>query len=205
MHKQQHEAGHGCSTGTSSVAWTLVQASLPVKSCATYLKCNLAGSFCLLGISYRLHQDHPATAPSQSEGCPLPGHDKALKVWSEGLEDPSLPVADAPKQRSWDPPRLSASFKVLLDSPPDTLAQACQLAASEKESDIWLQTLLASALGLRMDNDVIRVVMGLRLFRNATVQTTQMPPVWDACRPPGDQWLTLQEQLQIPSPTLCHQ
>ena len=86
-------------------------------------------------------------------------------MWSEGREDPSLPVADAPKHRSWDAPPVSTSFKVFLDSPPDTLAQACLLATSEnesdnvleaqKESDTWLQTPLVSALSLHIDDDVI--------------------------------------------------
>ena len=87
-------------------------------------------------------------------------------MWSEGREDPSLPVADVPKHRSWDAPPVSTSFKVFLDSPPDTLAQACLLATSENESDnvleahnvrrnhTWLQTPLVSALSLHIDDDV---------------------------------------------------
>ena len=49
----------------------------------------------------------------------------------------------------------------LLESAANDLDHACLLAASIKESGAWLNALPISNLGLRMDDDTIRVAIGL--------------------------------------------
>ncbi|KAL5505757.1 hypothetical protein EMCRGX_G007249 [Ephydatia muelleri] len=46
---------------------------------------------------------------------------------------------------------------------PDPLSKARLLSASKKESGYWLHTLPVTSLGLRMDDNTIRIAIGLRL------------------------------------------
>ena len=51
----------------------------------------------------------------------------------------------------------------LLEGSPNLSTRARLLAVATRESGVWLNVLLVSSLGLCMDNDVIRVAVGLRL------------------------------------------
>ena len=84
-------------------------------------------------------------------------------MWSEGLEASAPLAADAPSQKAWDAPCVAASLKALQTAAPDSVTQACLLAACRKEAGAWLQALPVSALGLRMEDEVFRVATGLRL------------------------------------------
>ena len=67
------------------------------------------------------------------------------------------------KQKSWDSPRIEVVVEFLIDNAPDTRSRARLLAATTKESGAWLNVLPVSSLGLRMDDESIRVAVGLRL------------------------------------------
>ena len=87
----------------------------------------------------------------------------ALALWSSGHEDPPPSAPASCLQRSWDSPRVTLAYRNLLETAPDAPARARLLAARAKESGAWLQALPVSSLGLRMDREVVRVALGLRL------------------------------------------
>ena len=80
----------------------------------------------------------------------------------QGHDNPP-PISVSHCQREWDSPRVRVSVQALIDNAPDALSRARLLATSSKETGAWLNTLLVSALGLRMDDETTCVAVGLRL------------------------------------------
>ena len=58
---------------------------------------------------------------------------------------------------------MTAAAEALMREAPDELAQARLLASQRRESGEWLYAPPMSAIGLRMDDEVLRVAVGLRL------------------------------------------
>ena len=84
-------------------------------------------------------------------------------MWSRLHSQP--PPADtlSHHQKSWDTPVVMATLDTLLENAPDAITTARLLAASTSKSRAWLNALPISSLGLRMDNNTIRVAVGIRL------------------------------------------
>ena len=88
---------------------------------------------------------------------------EALSVWTQGHKQALPTGSTSHRQKEWDIPRVKAMEKVLLDNAPDARSRARLLSASTKESGAWLNAIPSSSLGLRMDNDTIRVAVALCL------------------------------------------
>ena len=67
------------------------------------------------------------------------------------------------QQNMWDKPHIEATQQGLLNSAADTRARARLLAVQAKESGEWLNALPVPSLGLRLDDEVVRIAAGLRL------------------------------------------
>jgi hypothetical protein len=81
---------------------------------------------------------------------------------------PVLPPTgnNACKQRAWDDPSVKASFGSLLASCTDLYNRARLRAAAAAHSGDWLNALPISSCGLRLDDNAIRIAVGLRLGAN---------------------------------------
>ena len=89
--------------------------------------------------------------------------DSALTSWSLDQDHPP-PVAPAShRQKVWDAAKVSVMANSFLDNAPNSQSRARLMAASTKESGAWLNALPISSLGLRMDDNTIRVSVGFRL------------------------------------------
>ena len=101
--------------------------------------------------------------PPRFQSTELPYVAEATKVWSMGLDLPPLSGSASHHQKAWDTPKVSATANTLLRQAPDAVSRSRLLAASTNESGAWLNALPVSSLGLRMDNNTVRVAVGLRL------------------------------------------
>ena len=84
-----------------------------------------------------------------------------LSVWSEKFGD--IPDVLPTKQPFWDRPGVLED-KVLVDSSMNSAHhRASFLAASSQHSGDWLFALPIASCGLRLDDEAVRVAVGLRL------------------------------------------
>ena len=69
----------------------------------------------------------------------------------------------ATKQRSWANPVVEREFAILLQRQVDDYSEARLLVAASKHSADWLHAIPITSCGLRLDDDAIRIAVGLRL------------------------------------------
>ena len=74
--------------------------------------------------------------------------------------------SQANKQSSWDKSVVEATFTSLLASQTDDYHRARLIAVSAAHSGDWLHALPISACGLRLEDNAIRIAVGLRLGAN---------------------------------------
>ena len=101
--------------------------------------------------------------PSHLQHTAIPCLDEALSHWSKG-NSLSPPEGTAQyHQKNWDTPRVSHIADRLLEEAPDDRSRSQLLACSARKSGVWLNSLPIQSLGLRMDDDTVRVDVGLCL------------------------------------------
>ena len=93
---------------------------------------------------------------------------RATQLWN-GLVGANVllaPSGSPSLQKSWDAPIVTAWYERVLTSAPDDYSKARLRAVASPHSGDWLKAIPAANLGLRMDNESVRIAVGLRLGTN---------------------------------------
>jgi hypothetical protein len=150
-----------CNVSLSDDQW--VQASLPVRS----------GGLGIRRVASLAYSAFPASAVStrclQNEILHFDQHlpddslNSSLQMWSDICAKPIPDDNTGRKQQSWDKPIVEREFADLLQRHTADYDKARLLAAASKHSADWLHAIPISACGLRLEDDAIRIAVGLRL------------------------------------------
>src|SRR5579872_5375623 len=89
--------------------------------------------------------------------------DKALSFWSTGHNIDAPTETTARSQKSWDYPIVQLCHIHLMESLPSATDRARILAVSVKRSSDWLHALPISSCGLFLEDEAVRISVGLRL------------------------------------------
>jgi hypothetical protein len=155
---------HICNTDLSDLQW--IQASLPVRNGGLGIRrvSSLAPSAFLASAAGTRHLQDKILPRLQAS--PDSAVNQVLAVWSVRFSPASITCpmgTTAGIQREWDKPCVAADISMLLSSLPERRDQARLLAVSAPHSSDWLHALPISACGLRLDDEAVRVAVGLRL------------------------------------------
>ena len=122
---------------------------------ALLLLCN---SFAIPKLLYLLRSSPSFLSPNLQDYVdvlrPIVGTIANTHLDDNAWKQASLPVKSA---------KVSVTANALLENAPDALSRARLMATSAKESGAWVNALPISSLGLRMDDDTVRISVGLRL------------------------------------------
>ena len=105
--------------------------------------------------------------PPHFQDIPNPFIDSTLTAWCVGNDEPPPPNNVSHRQRAWDVPQIMSTYDARLEASPNLSTRARLLVVATRESGVWLNVLPVSSLGLRMDNDVIRVALASALVHHS--------------------------------------
>ena len=152
-----------CNVQLDDNAWT--QASLPIAAGGLGIRSftMLAPSAFLVSAAGSSHIAR-LILPAPLKEAPIHHHSVALDHWRLGHKAGVPSGPNASRQKAWDTPLVEASLSALMEhSAQDPRSKARLLAVQRKESGAWLTAMPASSLGLRMEDDAVRVAVSLRL------------------------------------------
>ena len=151
-------------TELTDLQW--IQASLPVRNGGLGVRrvSSLAPSAFLASAAGT--RDLQALILSKCQS-PIDSHiTNVMSVWKSRLGPDSSAqsvVPDSGKQHTWDQRCVDADITGLKSALTDTRDKARFLAATAPHSGDWLNALPITTCGLRLDNESIRIAVGLRL------------------------------------------
>ena len=123
--------------------------------------------------------------PLRLRNTPYQERVEARHQWGAGLDvSPPTPPASF-RQKEWDAPRVQERAASLLSTASDARSRARLLAVSTKELGAWLKAPPISSLGLQMDDECLRIAIGLRLGCQLS-----LPHVCARCGEDVDQYAT---------------
>jgi hypothetical protein len=149
----------------SAIQW--VQASLPIKDgglgirrvSSLALSAFLASAASTLSLQKRILADCLIMEDTHML--------EYLEIWSDEFGSPPDPLPS--KQSSWDRPSVLLDRAMVESSLSTAVQKASFLAASAAHSGDWMFALPITSCGLRLDDEAVRVAVGLRLGSNLCV------------------------------------
>ena len=97
-----------------------------------------------------------------------PDFSSALAHWQSQVDPTTIPPVASLRiiQKNWDNPCCSLVFSSLLTKAVDVSAKARLLGSADVNSGIWLKAIPLTAVGLKLDDEAVRIAVGLRLGGN---------------------------------------
>ena len=131
---------------------TWIQASLPVVAGGIGIRraAQLAPS-AFLASAAGCSEIVTQILPPQMQGVPNPSRDAALAAWQHDHSEVPPSGAASHRQKAWDAPLIQVTYDALMG------------AAYNPSTRARLTALPISSFGLRMDDEVVRIAVGLRL------------------------------------------
>ena len=158
-HLQRSALSRICNVDLTDNQW--IQASLPVRNGGLGIRrvSSLAPSaFLASAAGTRLLQDRILGLSAHISDDAF---DSCLAAQLSTSVQTPAEVAVA-KQKAWDQPVVEAEFQQLLNDDSDPRRRARLLAAAAPHSGDWLHALPIASCGLLLDDDAVRVAVGLR-------------------------------------------
>ena len=149
----------------TEVCW--IQASLPVASGGLGIRSvvMLAPSAFLASAAATLCLQEQLL-PAGRLAVPDRHRDSTLNIWSDRYHASEPPASDKIKQRKWDAASISKGIQILCEHYSEPFDKARLLACQAPHSGDWLNAWPITACGLRLNDETIRVAVGLRLGIN---------------------------------------